>query len=701
LNNTQGDKEALIQQLNQTISEKDTQISVQKKIILEYKSDLNNYSLLTDNIKLLTTHSMLRHPLAKAKQYKKILKLFDKFKYKKNPQKKVFIFANCHGNIYKNVLSNADLHSDLNIEHLLSYENLSNYKSIKHKFSECDILIIQPVQNYEKFKMENLLPLLKKECTVIRMPFIRFNGYWDKDDVRELSKFKPPAVMFFPNITEIDESTQYIDGDLCDQSKVVSRFESAIDEMKDTEQQGDIKFVDFVLEHHTSIPLFRDAYHPTKTMYDFISHQLLETVRSTVPSLSKSSFSLPDTWNKEYGHFKPIDNITAKTLELKYDLDSYFTYSRSTYLKSILQHENRINAEIIVDLSNLTRILKNSDEGIAKIIRSLDIHDNYIAYNKDWQFPAITEQHAFIMIRDNDLYDKDSIYIAFPWATLIDLLHEKDDRSDLFLDVLTQIKKKIRGKKNIITVCQHINMLRYQNIFAEVGITDLFWTHAIKNQVTLPKYQEVKIHPFPLYPVQVNNRYDSYDEREFLYSFVGARAADFYLTQSRNYIIDILSEDIKGLILGRDTWHYNKIVYDHQIKKEVDSNTNLIDNSASVEFQDIVKKSIFSLCPSGSGPNSIRLWESIGFGAIPVILADTYLPPGNLELWDEAVVYCAETKEAIHALPNRLEEITKDPELLARKRQAMHQLWLIYGPDCFVHDIEKLFLSVDNTKQSR
>ena len=45
----------------------------------------------------------------------------------------------------------------------------------------------------------------------------------------------------------------------------------------------------------------------------------------------------------------------------------------------------------------------------------------------------------------------------------------------------------------------------------------------------------------------------------------------------------------------------------------------------------------YSLCPSGAGPNSIRLWESLAVGAIPIILADTLELPEH-EDWDKAVL---------------------------------------------------------------
>jgi tetratricopeptide (TPR) repeat protein/glycosyltransferase involved in cell wall biosynthesis len=321
---------------------------------------------------------------------------------------------------------------------------------------------------------------------------------------------------------------------------------------------------------------------------------------------------------------------------------------------------------------------------------------NVIAFDSDWQYPAITEKYAYEMANKfsiGEQYTKNVVYFGFPWATLIDkLLYSKDPTEvNTLIENLIGFKSELQEYKKVITVCQHIRMLEFEKIFNEVGITDIFWSHTIKDQNVLPSYPNISLHPFPLYPVQAINIEQTDTEKKYLYSFVGARSNKSYLTDSRNKIIDYLSGDNRGLIIEREQWHYNRIVYDHQILKEVKESDTLIHQSASEEFKQVMKQSVFSLCPSGSGPNSIRLWEAMGFGVIPVVLADTYLPPGDLTLWSEATVMCPETLEDIKALPDRLAEIQKDDELLNRKRHALKQLWMKYGPDCFVYDIVKLF----------
>ncbi len=324
---------------------------------------------------------------------------------------------------------------------------------------------------------------------------------------------------------------------------------------------------------------------------------------------------------------------------------------------------------------------------------------NLVFYDDEWQFPAITEKHAFEQSIKLLPEVSGVVYFAFPWATLIDLLHGgKKDAARLHA-VLHETSVLLKPGERVVTVCQHILMLNYQNMFSDLGITDVFWTHAIINQSAFPKYPQISINPFPLYPVQaIRKDIDLTCERSILYSFVGARADKWYLTESRNFILEHLGTDKRGMVIGREKWHFDRVVYGHQINKKVIPVEMLDDKAAVDKFKEVLTTSIFSLCPSGSGPNSIRLWESIGLGSIPVILAETYLPPGEAALWEEAVIFCSETMQAIQMLPEQLEEIARDKALLKRKRHAMKQLWMLYGPDCFIYDIQKLFVELATEK---
>jgi len=326
-----------------------------------------------------------------------------------------------------------------------------------------------------------------------------------------------------------------------------------------------------------------------------------------------------------------------------------------------------------------------------------------IALDADWQFPAITEQHAFRRMQEGSrLSPKGALYVAYPWATLIDKLQNKAKDRDLHLDRFEQFCALLPAGVPKVTVCQHIHARRYLDLFRQAGIADVFWSHATpEDAAATTDAVDLRLHPFPLYPVQVVEALPEAGAdadgvaRPHLFSFIGARANQYYITQARNWILDFLAEDSRGLVIGRDGWHYQKVVYDHQVygkAKEGDTAT-LVDRSASDEFRDSLLNSTFSLCPGGSGPNSIRLWESIGAGAIPVILADSWAPPGDRRLWDLAAVFCTETPEDVKALPDRLAAIAADPARLAQMRHAMRQIWILYGPQGFVSDVQERLLA--------
>jgi hypothetical protein len=318
---------------------------------------------------------------------------------------------------------------------------------------------------------------------------------------------------------------------------------------------------------------------------------------------------------------------------------------------------------------------------------------NIISCDSHWQFPAITEQHAFHKIRSFLRgYRGPYVYFAFPWATLIDYRAKGQKESAHALLQLAKSALKLRRPgERLVTVCQHVHLTRHRDLVDSFGIDHFFWSHTSTNSGVPLGEGSAVLHPFPLYAV---NHQPAHPERprDLLFSFVGATSNQWYLTNSRALIASLLAHDPRGHVSLRQEWHYQKIVYDQQIFRTAtaaQSDSSYAERTA--EFCDLLSRSIFTLCPGGSGPNSIRLWEAIGAGSIPVILSDNYLPPGPRELWLEAATFCSETVHDIKALPVRLRRLEQNPELLERKTTALKQLWLKYGHDCFVYDVLRLF----------
>ncbi len=326
----------------------------------------------------------------------------------------------------------------------------------------------------------------------------------------------------------------------------------------------------------------------------------------------------------------------------------------------------------------------------------------WIAHDADWQHPAITEQHAFNRLR-SELPEfctgRACLYLAFPFASLIDLhawLGPDHPRTRELQARLDALAIKAQGHDRVVTVCQHIRARQFSNLFAAAGVTDVFWSHASIGEDTFQGQKPVRLHPFPLYPVQQVPRgvEDIGRSRRWLFSFVGTGSTPKYLTQSRSMILDLLSNDPRGCVVGRDKWHYQRAVYDAQVLAKTSAPSSaLVDEDASAEFRTMLDESVFSLCPSGTGPNSIRLWEAMLNGSIPVILADTWAAPGDPALWEAATLRVPETPEAIAALPERLSTLCADPDRLAAMRYSLLDLTRRYGPEGFVDDIVEVFNS--------
>jgi hypothetical protein len=313
---------------------------------------------------------------------------------------------------------------------------------------------------------------------------------------------------------------------------------------------------------------------------------------------------------------------------------------------------------------------------------------NVLAWDHGWQFPAITEQQAFHRVCATGGAPAGVVYVAYPWATLIDKLQVWAPDAAATRDAFRAFAATLPQGLPKVTVCQHILMRQYLHLFAEAGIDDIFWSHATQDDAAAardPGTPGPRLHPFPLYPVQVTQEAPESGPRRHLFSFIGAKASPWYMTRVRDWILADLAEDPRGLVLGKAEWHFHRVVYDHQIRQVPGADTAPAEGE---DFAALLRDTVFALCPSGTGPNSIRLWEALGAGAVPVILSDRWAPPGDPALWAAAAVTCPETPEALRALPDRLEALARDEGAMAAMRAAGRRLWALYGPQNFIPDLQ-------------
>jgi hypothetical protein len=179
-----------------------------------------------------------------------------------------------------------------------------------------------------------------------------------ENDARPLKNIAEAAVSFFADLQDESDIPRYIAGaDLSDRD-ICRHFDICVQRLKSMENEGDVKFVDFILKYYKTVPLFRDSYHPTMPLYQHLASQIVEQILAKFPAFSSGNHVATHTaTEKEYGHFKPIRDRVAQTLGIEYGLDSYFLYSREDYLRGVLWLE-RNHPGRISDLSQLQRLLE-------------------------------------------------------------------------------------------------------------------------------------------------------------------------------------------------------------------------------------------------------------------------------------------------------------------------------------------------------
>lgn len=268
-----------------------------------------------------------------------------------------------------------------------------------------------------------------------------------------------------------------------------------------------------------------------------------------------------------------------------------------------------------------------------------------------WQYPCTTEKQAFENHKNLNFGDnldkalkKVNIYAPVPWATYID----KEKNSEKFL---THIKAQLLYYRRIIdffgwsldihSVCQHIYWHKILKTVDELKINNFHLSHKEEQSYKKieKKHLSLNLRPWPLIAVNYEQveRAEGLcvlpvEKKRILASFIGAYKKH-YIDKSRLKIASLAKRaNHDNIVISvTDKWFYDDIVYEEQIEnKTLDLHTIEKKKKQTIKYNKTLSNSIFSLCPKGAGPNTLRLWESISVGTIPVLFSD------NLSLFHES-----------------------------------------------------------------
>lgn len=167
----------------------------------------------------------------------------------------ILLYANCHGRIYKYLFNL--YFPKYNIDFIWNHpiEDNDNFKFSQEdisKFKKADLFIYQPMNKEWKSQRSthNVLKLLKLNCKKIRIPFIRFNGFW------------------------LDYNNKIIN-DKYNYDKLLPDWNEACKKFKSIEENSDInKIYPYFDKNYKNLKLFTDPHHPTALLFYHIFIQI-------------------------------------------------------------------------------------------------------------------------------------------------------------------------------------------------------------------------------------------------------------------------------------------------------------------------------------------------------------------------------------------------------------------------------------------
>lgn len=318
-----------------------------------------------------------------------------------------------------------------------------------------------------------------------------------------------------------------------------------------------------------------------------------------------------------------------------------------------------------------------------------------------WQFPCRTEAAAYDNHRSLEAgLSADGtvdVYLGLPWATWIDRQRvdavQVQARQECFMqsvriEGLRRVLAGMGARLRVHTVCQHIGWRDWLPRWHAMGVTDLWLSHAPSTHEP-PPMPGLHLHPWRLFAVNVEDparrrgltigRDPS--GKPILASFVGAHAGH-YLSDSRLRLRELA--DAPGFVVRvTSKWHFEDVVYGHQVAQQPLATHYRIDDDVG-SYNQLLSDSVFSLCPAGAGPNTLRLWESLAAGAVPVLIGPAPALPrgGSLPPIDWESIVLRVTDERIAQLPAILRAVPAS-EVSSRQRLGMAAFAAVQRQCCF------------------
>jgi hypothetical protein len=254
-----------------------------------------------------------------------------------------------------------------------------------------------------------------------------------------------------------------------------------------------------------------------------------------------------------------------------------------------------------------------------------------------------TEETMFKRLVDSNVISDEYTLCALPLAHMINRLNVHGAQIEID-------KIKVEGKK--LFVCQHILVDRLK--FDKDSVVATPHASIGGNFISIPHY-----------PVNVDKAKIK-EERSTLFSFMGS----IQTHEIRRGLTILYPHNCfdSGHLWGLDPSIPNK-------------------QTLNDKYIEMLGDSHFSLCPRGTGISSVRLFESMAMGAIPVIIADGYKPPLHTIVdWNEIAVFVKPGQ--ISRIDMVLQQSFSEDKIKAMREKMMDVYQRLFSPENFEKSIE-------------
>jgi hypothetical protein len=204
--------------------------------------------------------------------------------------------------------------------------------------------------------------------------------------------------------------------------------------------------------------------------------------------------------------------------------------------------------------------------------------------------PVKTEETLYHQLTEYAPFiNTDYVYVALPLAWIINTYglptaqHIIDEVHDRGADPSDHSK--------LFFICQHILVkdLDFKG-------STVFTPHATSNDdyISIPHYS-------CNYDLEMSK---PWDDREFDYSFMG----DFGSHPTRGRLASLFKDHPQSIFINTSTWHFHTSKETQKLNKK--------------KYIELLGNTRHSLCPRGTGPSTIRMWEAMAMGSCPIIFSD-------------------------------------------------------------------------------